>query len=67
MSKHILTDESGRPVAVQIEYEEWLRIENILNKVDSETARDRIMGLAGTVKWDEDPVEYQRRLRDEWD
>ena len=27
----------------------------------------RMMACEGTVNWDENPLEYQRRLRDEWD
>lgn len=35
---------------------------------DAEAAKRRASKLAafGTVKWEEDALEYQKRLRDEW-
>ncbi|GEM_PF-2905615 len=67
LSKRILSDENGRPVAVQRDHDEFLRFEKAVEKVEMESAYQRMMSFVGKVKWDEEPVEYQRRLRDEWD
>ncbi len=67
VSKRILSDENGRPIAVQMDYDEFVRFEKAVESVEPRDAYERMMSAVGTVKWDEDPVEYQRRLRDEWD
>ena len=70
----IVADESGRPVSVNMDYDEFLKVkaevEGADARPDEATALEnyrRMMACEGTVRWDEDPVEYQRRLRDEWD
>lgn len=64
--KRILTDETNRPVAVQIEYEDWCRIEQALDldREKSETADWQ--RFIGTLDWGEDAVAYQRRVREAW-
>ena len=52
---------------VLVDYEEFTRFEKAVEKLDSGDDYERMMSVFGTVKWDEDPVAYQRRLRDEWD
>ena len=37
IEKHVITDESGSPVAVQIRYEDWLRLEGYLAALSSES------------------------------
>jgi len=63
--KQIATDENNRPVAVQIPYEEWLDIEQLLNCGDPANETD-VSDLAGSIDWGEDAVAYQRRVREEW-
>lgn len=62
--KLILTDENKHPVAVQIPYEEWLAIELAMGKM--QIKKSRISHLSGTIKLPEDPLQYQRNIRDEW-
>jgi hypothetical protein len=63
--KKIVTDELSRPVAVQIDYEDWLEIERSLIK--SPTAESgNISRFRGTVRLAEDPIAYQNRIRGEW-
>jgi hypothetical protein len=66
LKKQIVTDESMRPIAVLIDYKDWEKIEKIL-----ESHQPPIVDLnqfAGTLRRDgEDPLEFQRRIRSEWD
>ncbi len=62
--KKILKDDSERPVAVQIDYEDWLEIEGLLKlSTRGSQPADR---YAGTIRLGEDPLQYQNRLRGEW-
>jgi hypothetical protein len=71
--KRVLTDESMQPVAVQIEYADWLEIERLLglngsapkNGSAAQAAPD-LNRFAGSLKLPEDPLDYQRRSREEW-
>ena len=65
ISKKIVHDEHMRPVAVQINYEDWLKIEKILeNRKEPKTMN--INKHAGVIRLSEDPVSFQRRMREEW-
>ena len=65
--KKIVTDESMRPVAVLIDYEDWQKIEQILEASQQlEKEKFNIAKYAGVIKLTEDPLEYQQRVRDEW-
>jgi hypothetical protein len=71
--KKIVTDEDSRPVAVQIDYEDWLEIERLLESSGAEKPE------AGESRYQEllektsrswtggDGLEYQIRIREEWD
>ncbi|MFB6272123.1 MAG: hypothetical protein ABEL51_04415 [Salinibacter sp.] len=73
--KKIVTAEDGTPVAVQIAYEDWKRVQDVLQSLPStdvpasdeeETFEEALTNSRGT--WTgEDGLEYQRRLRSEWD
>ena len=72
IQKKIVTDEEMRPVAVQIDYEDWLEIERLLGRREGggETDGGRFRELLENTKgtWKEgDGLEYQARLREEWD
>ena len=51
-----------------------IEIKKAMSKAEIQRALDRIPNrkklnakqFLGTVKWPEDPVAYQKRLRDEW-
>ncbi|MFE1747109.1 hypothetical protein [Coleofasciculus sp. H7-2] len=65
--KKIVTDEAMRPVAVLIEYEDWQRIEKILEAYQlSEKDDVNLTQYAGIIKLTIDPLEYQQQIRDEW-
>ncbi|BAZ10463.1 hypothetical protein NIES4071_22790 [Calothrix sp. NIES-4071] len=65
--KKIVTDEAMRPVAVLIDYQDWQRIEQILNayQSDEQTSVD-LNRYAGSINLSQEPLEYQHQSRDEW-
>jgi|GEM_PF-459417 len=66
LHKQLVTDEQGRPVGVLIPYEEWLRIEQQLGITSGADGSAQLQCHEGVIHLAEDPVVYQRRLRDEW-
>jgi hypothetical protein len=64
MKKRILT-EGDVPVAVQVDYADWLRIEKAIPEIVGTGSKD-IAEFCGSLTLREDPVEFQQRLRDEW-
>jgi hypothetical protein len=73
IQKKIVVDEARNPVAVQIDYEDWLEIERLLETREAEKSkagRSRFQELLektrGTWKGG-DGLEYQIRIREEWD
>jgi hypothetical protein len=63
IKKKILTDENNEPVAVQIDYEDWLKFEKILEK---SIEQEDISEFSGKINLKEDPLEFQKKIRDEW-
>jgi hypothetical protein len=64
INKKIVTDEAMRPVAVLIDYQDWQRIEEILQTYQQ--ANIDLNRFAGTIDLTQDPLEYQQQIRDEW-
>ncbi|HMS84976.1 MAG TPA: hypothetical protein PKD12_15120 [Nitrospira sp.] len=64
--KQLVTDEEGRPVGVLTPYEEWLRIEEQLGAATGTNGTKQLQCHEGVIQLSEDPITYQRRLRDEW-
>jgi hypothetical protein len=64
--KKIVTDESNQPVAVLIDYEDWLQIERRLAASADQNRTQDLRRFEGVLKLREDPVEFQRRIRGEW-
>ncbi len=80
--KKLVTDESHRPIAVMVDYEDWLEIERLVGaamtgsiepaqavRPEMPSERD-FQALASAVKgcWaGEDGLAYQIRIREEWD
>ena len=66
IQKKIVMDEDRNPIAVQIDYEDWLEIERLLglqSEKKQPTDLSRYRGIWKGV----DGLEYQRRIREEWD
>lgn len=64
--KSILSDESQQPIAVQIDYADWLEIERSLNLPCEEAKTADPSRFAGVISLTEDPLAYQMRVRGEW-
>jgi len=67
VKKQIVTDEAMRPVAVLIDYQDWQKIEKLLE--NSEWSGEQefdIAKYAGAIKLGKDPLEYQQEIRGEW-
>ncbi|XGV96679.1 MAG: hypothetical protein ACAF41_28640 [Leptolyngbya sp. BL-A-14] len=65
--KKIVTDEEMRPVAVLIDYQDWQKIEQILEAYQAqEVHASDLNKFAGVIQLTEDPLAYQQRLRNEW-
>jgi len=64
--KNIVTDEASRPIAVQIDYADWLEIERSLNLPSDDVKIMNPSRFAGVVSLTEDPLAYQSRVRGEW-
>jgi hypothetical protein len=64
--KKIVTDENSRPVAVQIDWADWLEIEKSLSPSTLKTTAASLQCHAGTISLTEDPLAFQERLRGEW-
>lgn len=66
IQKKIVTDESQQPIAVQIDYADWLEIERLLGV---QVAASRLTDLSrheDVLQLTEDPLKYQDRIRSEW-
>jgi hypothetical protein len=64
--KKIVTDEDMRPVAVQIDYADWLEIERLLQLRVEDSDTTDLSRYSGLVRLSEDPLDYQARVRGEW-
>ena len=72
--KKIVRSEDGTPVGVQIEYDDWKRVEEKLRTLSLDSAEENKKTAfenaldASRGTWTAgDGLEYQRRLRAEWD
>lgn len=62
--KNILVDETQRPIAVQVDYDDWLEIERQLRINDQAAVETDLSEFAGVIALSEDPLEYQRKMRE---
>lgn len=66
IKKQIVTDESMRPVAVLIDYQDWQTIEKILESYQQQDTTTALADYAGVIQLTVDPLDYQQQIRDEW-
>lgn len=64
--KKIVVDENNKPVEVIISYDEWERIARIIGKAHEPTTSETLNKYSGILELKEDPLEYQKRIRNEW-
>jgi hypothetical protein len=62
----ILKDSAERPIAVQIEYSDWLEIERTLNLEGEEPPNTDLSSYRGIIDLPEEPLSFQLRIRQEW-
>lgn len=63
--KKILTDEAMHPIGVLIDYHDWLDIEKALHLKDHSSASE-LSKFKGSIHLTEDPLEFQKKMRNEW-
>ena len=63
--KKIVTDEAKQPIAVQIDYTDWVKIELSLNLPQEDKVTD-LSRYHGVISLTEEPLAYQTRVRSEW-
>jgi hypothetical protein len=63
--KKIVTDEAKQPIAVQIDYTDWLKIERSLHLPQEDKVTD-LSRYNGVISLTEEPLAYQARVRNEW-
>ncbi len=67
VKKKIVTDEAMRPVGVLIDYQNWQKIEEILEAYQLQQQEElNLNQYSGVIKLTQDPLEYQQQIRDEW-
>jgi hypothetical protein len=67
LHKKLVTDEDNRPVAVQIDYSDWVALESQLAGSESKLPKvTDLSAFSGVLSVSEDPLEYQARIRGEW-
>lgn len=63
----IVTDENHRPIAVQVDYADWLEIERMLSANGATPpGESNLARWRGALALNEDPLSYQKRMRGEW-
>lgn len=65
--KKIITDENMQPLAVQIDYSDWVKIERALDQNANGKEPTDLSRHVGGLVWPIDGLEYQRQVRGEWD
>ena len=65
--KRIVTDDKMRPVAVQIDYDDWVKIERALEQSPKGNGPTDLSRHVGRLRWPIDGLEYQRQVRGEWE
>ncbi len=65
IKKKILTDENNHPIAVQIDYQDWLEFEKIL-KLHAAKSSANLEAFSGKITLSEDPLSLQKKIREEW-
>lgn len=66
IKKRVIVDENQRPVAVQIDYSDWLKIERVLSEIPEAPKVFDPSPFFGVFKLTVDSLQYQRNIRDEW-
>lgn len=64
--KKIVLDENNNPFEVIIKYNDWKKIEQALGSHPKSMIRKKLNKYVGILHIEEDPLDFQRRIRSEW-
>ena len=64
--KKIVTDEAMNPVAVQIDYKDWLEIEQLLTRTEAHGNFDEFLSKTKGIWQKGNGLSYQENIRKEW-
>ena len=64
--KKVLLDEAMNPVAVQIDYADWVEIARRLEIEPKSGESTALQRFEGAISLTEDPMAFQTRMREEW-
>ncbi|MBI4558974.1 MAG: hypothetical protein HY706_15435 [Candidatus Hydrogenedentes bacterium] len=66
LRKNLVVDASNRPVAVQIDYADWLVLESQLENLARRGKAVDLSRHAGVLSLSYDPMQHQIGMREEW-
>ena len=64
--KKVLLDDAMNPVAVQIDYADWVDIAKRLGIEPKRGESTSLQRFEGAISMTEDPLAFQARMREEW-
>ena len=64
--KKIVFDERNIPIEVIISYEQWKEIEAGLKPYEKGISNKELEKYKGVLQLREEPLKFQKRIRDEW-
>jgi len=64
--KKVLLDDAMNPVAVQIDYADWVEIARRLEIEPKSGESTALQRFEGAISLTEDPMAFQTRMREEW-
>ena len=64
--KKVLLDDAMNPVAVQIDYADWVEIARRLGIEPKSGESTALQRFEGAISMTEDPMAFQTRMREEW-
>lgn len=64
--KKVLLDDAMNPVAVQIDYADWVDIARRLGIEPKSGESTSLRRFEGAITMTEDPMAFQARVREEW-
>ena len=64
--KKVLLDDAMNPVAVQIDYTDWVDIAKRLEIEPKSGESTSLQQFEGAISMTEDPLAFQARMREEW-
>lgn len=64
--KKIVVDENSKPLEVIISYDEWEKIEKLMTGAGKALTSAKLRKHIGILSLKDDPLDYQKRMRNEW-